>query len=123
MLKSLRSFLLLSLIFLPFIANAAIDSPLLIIRFNQPYISYQKSLDRAVIAAVQTKSSVFFDIVSIYPEDSGFMSKNDSKSVSEKLTNPIIDQIKQLGVAEDRIRLTYQERADATFNEVHIFVR
>ncbi len=99
------------------------DTPLIIIRFNQDFVKYEKSLHKSVSAALQVKPSTFFDIVSLVPHANKSGKDKEARKTSEALTAKIVQNIKGSGVSEDKIRVTYQDNPGVQSPEIHIFAR
>ena len=102
---------------------SAEESPLMVVRFNQDYVSYDRQLEKAVNMAVNTKDSVFFDVVSIIPETNDNKQNKLLKKTAEYRADQMVENIQGAGIAPEKIRLTYQNSKLAKNNEVHIFVR
>ena len=102
----LKRFLLL---FIVLTANAEAyqyNQPLMVIRFNSPYVEYEKSLSMAVTAAVKAKKDVVFDITA----------GTGARMQGGRVAQDII----QLGVKPTNVRL---RNSGFNNNEVLIFVR
>lgn len=98
------------------------DTPLVIVRFNQTRVYYQRPLYNAVSRALQAYPDVVFDIVSVVPVTG--RSKTDEKWQAEAQgnTNAFVQEMQQMGVPANRIRVTYKESQAVESNEVHLFV-
>ncbi len=101
----------------------ATETPLMVIRFNQEIVEYEKSLEKAANAAIAIKPATFFDIVSIVPETGDRKSDKKFKNNSNYFSDQIAEKIKSLGVTEDKIRISSQSSKLIKANEVQIFVR
>lgn len=101
----------------------AADKELIIIRFNNDHVNYDKSLRKVVSSALEIKPETFFDIVTINPEGKTRRESLKNKEESENLTNEVVGKIKAHGIADDRLRVTYQASSDVSSTEVHIFVK
>jgi hypothetical protein len=80
--------------------------PLMVIRFNNPYVQYQSSLGMAVSAAVKTKGDVIFDVVA------GNQAQNAGMMVARDIVS--------MGVWQKNVIL---HSSGLNNNEVLIFVR
>ena len=105
------------------VQNSWAEKPVMIIRFNQAIVEYEKPLAKVVQAAIDKKPSVFFDIVAIVSEKDGKRNNKKQKEHIEYLTNKLVDNIKYSGVETDNIRVNYQNSDIIGESEVHIFVR
>ncbi len=106
-----------------FAGFAAEDKPLMVIRFNQDIVNYEKPLQKAVSAAIRVKPATFFDIVSITPKTGKYRKDKLLRRNSEFLTSEIVENILNSGIKDGRIRVTYQDSELSDSSEVHIFVR
>ena len=102
-------------------ANAAYamgDKPLVIIRFNQRVVTYERPLYIAVSRALQTKPTAMFDLVSLIPGGNGTMAQK-----AESDLNRVVSTMLEMGVPRDRLSVTRQPGGALESNEVHIYVR
>jgi len=99
------------------------SEPLMIIRFNQDAVPYERQLQKAVSSALNVKPSTFFDIVSVVPDTENKENNKQLRKESSYLTAQVIENIKKNGIADDRLRVTYQHSKIIENNEVQIFVR
>lgn len=98
-------------------------SPLMVIRFNQDYVSYDSSLEKVVNSAQQAKPSVFFDVVSIVPETKNTKQNKKISEAARYNAEKLSENIQSQGVDPEKIRITYQNSKIAKYNELHVFVR
>lgn len=105
------------------LAQNAAEKPLMIIRFNQDVVSYEKSLDKAVNAALDVKPTAFFEVVAVIPQTGDRKNDRNLKEQSEYYSSQIKENISSKGVAAEKIRLSQQSSKVIKDNEVHIFVR
>ena len=96
------------------------EKPIMVIRFNKPVVNYQNSLSMVKQAAISKKPEVFFDVVSITPEN---LKDKDTIKLYNYQAQEIVEELKYMGINEDKIRLTFQKKPDLKYNEVHLFVR
>ncbi len=98
-------------------------TPLLIVRFNQERLHYQRPLYNVVSQAVEAKPSVQFALVSVVPLTN---SDDYNKQMQQKArgnTNQLVQQMLQMGVPQERVSVEYRNSADVRANEVQIYVR
>lgn len=92
------------------IAAYGSQSALMVIKFNQPNVSYQDQLFYVVSQAVKAKQTVIFDVVSVTPDGKGVYGQQ------------VADDIKRIGV--NPLQVTYRTEAGrVNSEEVRIFVR
>lgn len=124
LLRAVACAVMLSTAALPTVAAAQTyaDTPLLVVRFNQDRVYYQQSLYSVISRAVQAKPSVMFNIITLIPQtgDSSF----DKKSTVEAQTNTntLVRDMVQMGVPQNRIRVSYQNGSNLQSSELHMFV-
>lgn len=107
-----------------FVAQAASTVPLAIVRFNQPEIYYEQQLARAVQAAIRTKPTVVFDVISFVPqanESSADQPTIDKASAAQ--SQHVISTLKQLGLKPNQYTYSKQSTPQIRYHEVQIFVR
>jgi hypothetical protein len=104
-------------------AAESTGTPVMIIRFNQELIDYDKPLQKVAKSAIAAKPSVLFDIVSVVPETDSRSDNSKLKERSEFLTNQVIETLQLNGAKPEQIRTTFQNSTIAESGEVHIFVR
>jgi hypothetical protein len=87
-------------------AGAESRKPLMVIRFNGPFVEYSQSLNMAVVAAVKAKQTVIFDVVA-------------GRQV-QAMGNQVAREIVAMGVNPNKVTLS---GSGINNNEVLIFVR
>jgi hypothetical protein len=104
---------------LPHAASAAYSdhttTPLMVIRFNQPRVYFQRPLYNAVSKALQAKNTVMFQIINYAPAGAEAKADRDLQAVLASLN--------QMGVPPSRIAVSNQEDPSLRFSEVHLYVR
>lgn len=100
---------------------AAIDKPLVVIRFTEKVVPYENALARAVAQAENHIDAPFYDVVSIYPENGDYF--DSGKDAAEQKAEEVIQTIQRTGVPRERTRLSQQKSDAATYQEVHVFIR
>lgn len=102
-------------------AQAAVEQrqPVMILRFNQRNVHYEKHLASIIRRAQQIKPDVQFDVVSILPSggERSFWQKKTTARVKQ-----LTESFARNGVSGDRIH-TSQKIAPVSSDEIHIFVR
>lgn len=104
------------------LAASHLDTPLLVVRFNQPRVYYQQPLYNVVAKALQAKPAVVFNIVSVIPVTGNAEQDEKLNAVSQNNTGELVQTMLQMGVPQERVRVSYQQGGVET-NEIHIFVQ
>jgi hypothetical protein len=95
------------------------DIPLVVIRFNQPRVFFEKPLRNAVAKAVQKKPSVLFDVVSYVPQGK---SQSSIDAEASRHTQSIVNAMQGMGVNPNNIHTTSQPDSALQDHEVQIFI-
>ncbi len=104
-------------------ASGTPEKPVMIIRFNEEFVNYEQPLRKVIDSALSVKPSVFFDIVSIVPDTGSNKQNKQLRKESEYLTGQVVANLTSNGIAEDKVRVTYQTSTALKDNEVQIFAR
>ncbi len=104
-------------------AQAYRSKPLIIIRFNQPVVHYEKALQSAVLRAMQAKPDIRFTLISFAPAYGNTATQAQLAERAATLVNQIAAQIAASGVSSDRIEIVTRGSAAITHSEVHILVQ
>ena len=91
-------------------------------RFNQDRVYYQQPLFGAVSRALEAKPSVMFNIISLVPETGNTRTDKRLEEEAQRSTGRFVNDMLQMGVPQNRIRISYQANRAVTANEVHLFV-
>jgi hypothetical protein len=99
------------------------NKPLVVLRFNQPNLSYDQQLYMAIEKAVAIKPSVMFDIVSVAPSTGN--PKNDSawQQVAGQHAQQVVNSLQNMGVPLSRMSISGQPQTGLTADEVWVYVR
>ena len=121
-------FAMILALFLPLGAEAQsfsgdANKPLVLIRFNQRSVYYDRQLYMAVSRAVEVKPGVMFEVVSFVPNSGDAKRDSEWKKTSAAHAKQVIDSLNQMGVPASRISYNVQNQQGLRFDEVHIFVR
>ena len=100
-------------------ASVETRQPVMVLRFNQRNVHYEKHLASIIRRAQQIKPDVKFDLVSILPAtgDRDFWQRKSTAQV-----NQLMRSFANNGIAAQRIE-TSQKMAAVSTDEIHIFVR
>lgn len=101
---------------------SANEIPLVVIRFNQRRVFFEKPLYNAVSKAVAAKPNVVFDVVSFVPQasSSGSQDKVDANAASQQAS--VINTLQQIGISRQQIRVSRDIAPDTQFHEVYVYV-
>jgi len=104
-------------------SSAAVNRPLVTIRFDRPNVNYEQALYSAVSSALARRPSATFDLVAVAPRAGSpeemavhtDAAKRNAQSVMRSMTN--------MGLAADRMSLSATTSGSVRSNEVQIYVR
>ncbi len=99
--------------------SAGGDIPLVVVRFNQPRVFFEKPLHNAVVKALSKKPSVMFDVVSFVPQVGNQTALN---TLAAQHTQSIVNALHSMGVNPNNITTTVQPDASLEDHEVQIFI-
>lgn len=99
------------------------EKPLMVVRFNQPNISYGDHLYRAVSRAVEAKPSVMFEVVSVVPQTADADTNADWKKVADAHAAKFQSVLQSMGVPASRISYAQRPQSGLRFDEVQLYVR
>lgn len=97
--------------------------PLIIVRFNQPKVWFEKQLYNAVSQAVAAKPTVMFDVISVAATGPDGQPTAQQSRQAEDGLNRVVRVMNDMGVPASRIAVSRQTSAAAESGEVHVFVR
>lgn len=98
------------------------DIPLVVIRYNQPRIYYDKQLYNAISKAVKIKPSVTLSLVSFIPENGSEDRRERVKNLAEKQLSKLMVDLRKMGIPRDRISVSKEYVPDARYHEVYLYV-
>jgi len=99
------------------------QTPLLVIRFNQQHVYFDRVLRQAVESAEKAKADALYDVVSIVPTGGNNAQQNERLSANAAGNlGSVVQELQNLGVQPSRIHSTTQSSASATAQEIQIFV-
>ena len=102
---------------------AEASKPLVIIRFNQGRVYYDKQLFAAVSKAVAIKPEVIFNIISYAPVTGDPETDAKWQATASRDTQAVIASMQNMGIPMSRIQVTGQQDPSLKYDETHIFVR
>jgi hypothetical protein len=106
------------------VATAEESKPLLVIRFNQKHVYFDRALRQAVESVERTKAGASYTVVSYVPSGkSGGSGQNERRTEDavENL-NEVVGGLAQQGVETSRIHYSSQTDDKLDSQEIHIFV-
>jgi len=105
---------------LPAPAHAARDHytvPLVVIRFNQQRVHYERPLFNAISKALNTKEDARFNVIYYHITGNERLQKRSDDSFKEVLAN-----LADMGIPRSRIGVKKQPSPELGYSEVHIYV-
>jgi hypothetical protein len=97
------------------------ETPLMIIRFNQPSVGYPMPLYNTLSRALKVKPSAVFDVVSVAPHAKEAHSQSRYNKIAAQNTDKVIGTMHEIGLPDRRIQLSHViDAVDAS--EVRIYV-
>jgi hypothetical protein len=102
---------------------AAQQEPLVIIRFNQPRVYYEKQLYGAVSQAVAVKPEVMFDLVSFVPTRPDPKLNAGWEATSRQNAQAVMNSLKRMGVPTSRVSYRTEPVQNAQYDIIYLFVR
>ncbi len=97
----------------PVAADMAQEKPLLLIRFNQPRVYFDRSLSQAISSAERVKPGITYDVVS-------YSTSGDAKAGDN--LRLVLGGIYKQGVPSSRVQI-HSEPVASGSQEIHIYVR
>ena len=97
--------------------------PLVKIRFDQPDVDYEQPVYLAMSEALQRYPDARFDLVAVHPSGGNAAEVAIESTRARRNAERVLRSVTQMGLPLDRIDLSYKESAEATSNEVHIYIR
>jgi hypothetical protein len=97
--------------------------PLMVIRFNQRNVRYERQLYGALEKAVAIKPGILFDVIATSPEATSGSDPDALKEAASANGHRVMNSLISMGVPKSRIH--YAELTDPTtrFSEVRIYVK
>ena len=108
-------------------AAAAVDDaaakPLVIIRFNQARIYFDKQLFTAISKALAIKPELTFSVVSYAPVTGDAQSDAKWQALASRDTQSVLVSMQNMGIPLSRIQVSGQQDSALKYDETHVFVR
>ena len=93
--------------------------PVMIIRFNQPLVSFERQLALVIEQAQSAKSGVKYDLIQYIPK---ITSTGAARQYDQHKVN-VLTQFAANGVQENQLRFGRSSSPDVETDEIYIFVR
>ncbi len=97
--------------------------PLAKIRFDTPNVEYQQPVYAAVNEALQRYPNARFDLVAVHSTQGNAAQVAIESTKARRNAEKVLRTLTQMGLPLEQIDLSYSESAQATSNEVHLFVK
>lgn len=102
--------------------TAQMDVPLVVIRFNQRKVYFERQLYTAISKAVAVKPDVLLELVSFVPQGASDQQNQSISAKSEQNLASVIQSLQGMGVPRERINIVKESSSTIRFQEVHIYV-
>lgn len=97
-------------------------SPLVIIRFDRPNVSYEVALADVVSRALEIDPGARFKLLSVAPQTDNEIIRQQSNAAAQQYAQAVRRSLAKLGVAPDQIVVGFANRAETLHSEVHIYI-
>lgn len=98
-------------------------TPLVVIRFDRPNVSYQQALYTAVSKALEERPDASFDLVGVVPEGGDPSAVAMNQSQAKKHANQVMQSLLDMGMPASRVSLASASSSSANSSEVHVYIR
>jgi hypothetical protein len=99
------------------------SKPLVVIRFDRPNVDYQQAVYTATSEALQRYPNVSFEVVAIAPPGQNPAQGSLANSDAQKDAQDVVRSMSQMGIPNNRIKVSSTRSPQARTPEVHIFLR
>jgi hypothetical protein len=103
--------------------GAAGRRPLVVIRFDRANPAYEQALYTAVSRALERSPNASFDLVAVAPSRGGQSQAALAASTARRQAETVMRSLSDMGLPAQRMTLSSTTSAQATSNEVHVYVR
>ncbi len=103
-------------------APATANVPLVVIRFNQDKVLFERQLYNAIAKAVEIKPNVVLDVVSFVPVTGKESVDERLTASSAKETAGVVSSLRRMGIPSERMHVSNENAAELRFHEVHVYV-
>jgi hypothetical protein len=95
-----------------------LEVPLVVIRFNEPRVYFERPLYNALHKALEAKPDVKINVINYFPTSSQKMVDE-----AEANLNRVMKNLQEMGMPLSRIGVSSEPAEDLKHSEVHIYVR
>ncbi|MCE7886344.1 MAG: hypothetical protein DYH13_02420 [Alphaproteobacteria bacterium PRO2] len=96
--------------------------PLVKIKFDQTNVNYEEPVYVAVNEALQRYPDARFDLVAVHPANGNAAEVAIESTKARRNAEKVLRTLTQMGLPLDRIDLSHKQSADASSNEVHLYI-
>ena len=96
--------------------------PLVKIRFDSNNVNYEQPLYSAVNEALQRYPDATFTVVGLHPAKGNAAETAIESTRARRNTQKVLRTLSQIGVADEKVDVSYDADGNVTSNEVHIFI-
>lgn len=97
--------------------------PLVKIRFDRADVSYEQPMYLAVNEALTRYPNARFELVAVHPNNGNAAAVAIESTRARRNAERVLRSLTEMGLTMDRIDLSYSPSAEASTNEVHLYVR
>lgn len=97
--------------------------PLVKIRFDRQNVEYEQPVYMAVSEALERYPSARFNLVAVTPTSGNAAETAIESTRARRNAENVLRTLTQMGLEMDRIDLSYKDSAEASTNEVHLYIR
>jgi len=97
--------------------------PLVVIRFDQPNVAYQKAVYNAVSQVLERRPNATFDLVSVAPNAGGAAAVAMNSTKARRSAEGVLRSLVEMGLPPNRVTVSANTSPSARGNEVHIYLR
>lgn len=97
--------------------------PLVKVRFDRADVSYEQPMYLAVNEALARYPSARFELVAVHPNNGNAAAVAIESTRARRNAERVLRSLTEMGLTMDRVDLSYSPSAEATTNEVHLYVR
>lgn len=98
------------------------DVPLVIVRYNQERVYYDRQLYRAASRALEIKPGATFTVVSFVPQPASQRQQQRMQRLASKQTNQFVSDLVQMGIPRERIQVSREPVRDSRYHEIYLYV-
>jgi len=93
------------------------------IKFDKANVAYEQPVYAAVQSAIQKYPHAKFEVVAVHPTSGNTAQQAIESTKARRNAEKVLRSLTQMGLALDKIDLSYNSSNDASTNEVHLFLR